>query len=137
MPPLCHPSGSKRCGVGIFYKENIPLKIRHDLSFKECLVSEIHIGKEKIFHFIINRSPSVKAGSLQFDDFLDNLENLRTAIRAEEPYASIFVRDFKEHCQNWWLYGDTNKEGLQIDDLTSSLIKLASAYYAADQFRLK
>ena len=33
--------------------------------------------------------------------------------------------------------GCTNKEGLQIDDLTSSLIKLASAYYGADQFRLK
>ena len=32
---LNHPTGNKRGGVGIFYKENLPLKIRKDLSFDE------------------------------------------------------------------------------------------------------
>ena len=73
---LCHPSGNKRGGVGIFYKENLPLMIRSDLSFEECLV--------------IYRSPSVKAGSLQFGDFLDNLENLRTAIKSRRAVCIFY-----------------------------------------------
>ena len=47
---LRHLRGSKRSVVGIFYKENIPLMIRHGLCFEECLVSEIYMGKKKIFH---------------------------------------------------------------------------------------
>ena len=119
--PLNHPSGNKRGGVGIFYKETLPLKVRRDLSFDECLVSEIHIGKKKIFHSVIYRSPSVKAGCVEFDNFLTKFENLRNTICAEEPYASFFVGDFNAHSQNWWPDGDTNEEGQQIDDLTSSL----------------
>ena len=50
--PLNHPSGNKRGGVGIFYKENLPLKIRKDLSFDECLVCEVLIGKMKVFYSV-------------------------------------------------------------------------------------
>ena len=63
---LNHPSGEKRGGVGIFYKENRPLKIRPDLSFEECLVSEILIGRKKIFYTVMYRSPSNRAGSPEF-----------------------------------------------------------------------
>ena len=76
---------------------------------------------ERRKYFTAFQSPSVKAGSLQIDDFLDNLENLSTAIRAEEPYASFFVGDFNAHRQNWWPDGDTNEEGLQIDNFISTL----------------
>ena len=51
--PLNHPSGNKRGGVVIFYKENLPLKIRKDLSFNECLVSEVLIGKKKVFYSVL------------------------------------------------------------------------------------
>ena len=44
---LDHLSGDKHGGVGIFYKETLPLKIRNDLCFDECLVCEIHVDKKK------------------------------------------------------------------------------------------
>ena len=59
----------------------------------------------------------------QSDDFLVNLENLRTAIRAEEPYASFFVGDFNAHCQYWWPDGETNEEELQIDRFREECFK--------------
>ena len=66
---LNHPSGNRRGGVGIFYKENLPLKIRKDLSFNECLVSEVLIGKRKVFLTVCYRSPSMKANTLEFEIF--------------------------------------------------------------------
>ena len=40
-----HPD--RNGGVGIFYKETLPLRIRHDLSFDECIVSELVFGRKK------------------------------------------------------------------------------------------
>ena len=37
------------------------------------------------------------------------------------PYVSLFVRDFNGHCQQWWPLGDSNKEEIAIDKLTSNL----------------
>ena len=42
-----HPSGEKKGGVGIFYKDDLPIRIRNDLSFDECLVSELMLGQKK------------------------------------------------------------------------------------------
>ena len=33
----------------------------------------------------------------------------------------FFTGDFNAHCQNWWPGGDTKKEGIAIDNLTSTL----------------
>ena len=38
-----HPSGEKKGGVGIFYKESLPIKFRDDLSFEECIVAELAV----------------------------------------------------------------------------------------------
>ena len=67
--PLNHSSGTKRGGVGIFYKNSLPLKIRKDISFDECLVCEIHIGKRKVFYTVCYRSPSMKANTPEFEFF--------------------------------------------------------------------
>ena len=47
-----HPSGVNKGGVGIFYKEFLPLKIRPDLSFEECIVTEPLFGR-KIYFFLL------------------------------------------------------------------------------------
>ena len=46
---LNNPDGGKNGGVGLFYKDSLPLKIRYDLLFDECLVSEMFYGRNKIF----------------------------------------------------------------------------------------
>ena len=42
-----HPNGDRSGGVGIFYKETLPLRIRDDLSFDEVIVSELMFGRKK------------------------------------------------------------------------------------------
>ena len=48
-----HPDGGRNGGVGIFYKESLPLRIREDLSFDECIVSELKFGHKNIFFRVI------------------------------------------------------------------------------------
>ena len=44
-----HPDGNRSGGVGIFYKESLPLKIREDLSFNESIVCKLIFGHKRIF----------------------------------------------------------------------------------------
>ena len=49
---LCadHPSNTKTEGVYIYYKDHLPLINRNDLyQLHECLVTELRIGKKKMF----------------------------------------------------------------------------------------
>ena len=63
-----HPRG----GVWLYFKENIPIIEREDLTkdIGECIVSEIYLKNKKIFFFLIYRSPS--QSSLEFDKFMNN-----------------------------------------------------------------
>ena len=54
------------------------------------------------------------AGSPEFDRFLNDLENLYTKIKYENPYAMFFTGDFNSHSQNWWPEENTNNEGIAI-----------------------
>ena len=116
-----HPSGNKHGGVGIFYKDTLPLIIRDDLAFNECIVSELRFGKKKIFHTVMYRSPSDKADSIEFENFVKNFENLHTKLLNENPFAMFFTGDFNAHCLNWWSDGDSNHEGTAIDNAFSTL----------------
>ena len=93
-----HPGGNKR--VSLFYKDNLSLVEKNDLSFNECIVTEIHFGRKKVFFAVVYRSPNDKAGSPEFDRFLNDLENLNTKIKYENPYALFFTGDFNAHFQN-------------------------------------
>ena len=66
-----HPDGRASGGVGIFYKESLPLKIRLDLSFDECLVSELIFGHKRIFFTVLYRNPENKAHTPEFNLFLN------------------------------------------------------------------
>ena len=116
-----HPDGNRSGGVGIFYKESLPLKIREDLSFNECIVCELIFGHKHIFFTILYRNPKDKANSAEFKSFLENLENLHEKIKTQKPYAMSFTGDFNAHSQTWYLEGDTNPEGVALDTLFSDL----------------
>ena len=75
----------------------------------------------KRFSSPLYRSPNDKAGSPEFDRFLNDLENLYTKINYENPYAMFFTGDFNAHSQNWWPEGNTNNEGIAIENLSSAL----------------
>ena len=84
-------------GVGIFYKENLPLLLRHDLSFAECLVTELNTDNEKNIFTVLYRNPIHKARTSQFSSFLVNFENLYSHIQNENPYTCFFTGDFNAH----------------------------------------
>ena len=116
-----HPDNVSHGGVGLFYKNSLPIKNRSDLSFAESLVVELKFGRKKIFFTVIYRSPSVKCNSPKFDEFLTNFQNLNAKIQAEKPYATFFTGDFNGHSQLWWSDGDTTPEGKKIEELLSEL----------------
>ena len=56
-----HPSGEKNGVVGIFYKDTLPIIIRSDLLFDECIVTESRYGRK--IHFFLQfciEIPSIK-----------------------------------------------------------------------------
>ena len=74
-----------------------------------------------MYSTVIYRSPNDKAGSPEFERFLKDLENLYTKIKYENPYVMFFAGDFNAHSQNWWPEGNTNNEGIAIDNLLLAL----------------
>ena len=116
-----HPDNVTHGGVGLFYKNSLPITHRDDLSFDESIVMELKFGRKKIFLTVLYRSPSYKYGSSEFDDFINNFRNMYSKIEAEGPYATFFTGDFNAHSQFWWPDGNTNAEGRGIESLFSSL----------------
>ena len=116
-----HPDGDRNGGVGIFYKETLPLRIRQDLSFDECIVSELIFGHKKIFFTVLYRNPFNKAETAEFNSFLVNFETLYSNIMNEKPYTMFFTGDFNGHSQSWYPEGNTNAEGILLDNLFSDL----------------
>ena len=109
-----NPANTRHGGVGLFYKNSLPIKIRYDLSFDESIVVELKFGRKKIFFTVLYRSPASNYNSPEFMDFLSNFSNLYTKINNENPYASFFTGNFNGHSQFWWPDGDTTAEGREI-----------------------
>ena len=42
-------------------------------------------------------------------------------MKNETPCVSLFVGDLNCHCQQWWPLGDSNKDGIAMENLTSNL----------------
>ena len=116
-----HPDNVTHGGVGLFYKNSLPLKVRSDLAFRESILVELKFGRKKISFTVLYRSPSFKQFSTEFNDFKSNFKVLHTKIQAENPYASFFTGDFNGHSQFWWPDGENTPEGKEIEESFSLL----------------
>ena len=108
-------------GVGLFYKNSLPVIVRDDLSFDESIVVELKLGRKKIFFTVLYRTPAFNHNSPEFRDFLSNFENLYSNIKTENPFAVFFTGDFNAHSQFWWPNGDTTPESTEIEELITNL----------------
>ena len=117
----CNNPSNTRRGVGLFYKNDLPVKIRTDLSFEEPTVIEVVFGRKKVFFTVIYKSPSYCHGTPEFELFLNNFEALYENIKKDNPFAGFFAGEFNGHSQLWWNDGDTNAEGKEIEQLTSQM----------------
>ena len=119
--PANNPANVRHGGVGLFFKNSLPVIIRNDLSFDESIVIELKFGRKKIFFTVLYRSPAFNHTSVKFQTFLSNFKNLHLKIQGEKSFATFFTGDFNAHAQFWWPDGDTNIEGMEIENLFTSL----------------
>ena len=94
-------------GGGIFCKESLSLKIRYDLSFNECIVTELIFGRKKIFFTILYGNFIHKVDSPEVENLVQNFKELRQKIINEDPYTILFTGDSIPHSLNWWSQGDS------------------------------
>ena len=99
--PANHPANTRRGGVGLFYKNSLPVIVRKDLSFDETIVVELKFGRKKVFFTVLYRISFFKHNSAGFQALLANFENLYSKIKAEKPFATFFAGDFNAHSQFW------------------------------------
>ena len=89
------------------------------LAFDETIVVELKFGNKKIF-FTLIYSPAYKVGYPELDNFLTNLNNLLNNIANENPYVVFYTGDFNSHSELCGPGGDTNPEGIKIEEITSN-----------------
>ena len=83
FPLKQNPSNSRHGGVGLFFRNSLPIKIRYDLSFEESIVVERKFGRKKRFFTVLYRSPTFNHTSPEFLGFLSNFTNLYSEIKNE------------------------------------------------------
>ena len=118
--PANNPANTRHGGVGLFYKDSLPIVVRNDLSFDESIVVDLKFGR-KFFFVALYRSPAFHHNSPNFHAFLSNFRDLYAKMKVENPFTTFFTGDFNAHSQSWWPDGDTTPEGKEIDDLLTSL----------------
>ena len=116
-----NPTNTRRGGVGLFYKNSLPIIIRNDLPFDESIVVEVKFGRTNIFFTVLYRSPATDHNSPKFQAFLTDFKNLYAKIKADNPFPTFFTGDFNALSQYWWPDGDTTPEGTEIEHPLSSL----------------
>ena len=115
------PDNTRHGGVGLFYRNTLPLKNRSDLSFDENLVVELKFGRKNIFFCVLYRSPSFNHSTPEFEEFKSNFTNLYNSIKNEKPYMTFFAGDFNAHSKLWYREGNTTPEGKEFEELIFSL----------------
>ena len=119
--PANNPANIRHGGIGLFFKNSLPVIIQNDLSFDESIVIELKFGRKKIFFTVLYRSPAFNHTLVKFQTFLSNFKNLHLKIQGEKPFATFFTGDFNAYSQFWWPDGDTNIAGMEIENLFTSL----------------
>ena len=119
--PANNPANVRHGGVGLFFKISPPIIVRNDLSFDESIVIELKFGRKKVFFTVLYRSPAFNHTSVKFQAFLSNFKNLHSKIQGEKLFATFFTGDFNAHSQFWWPDGNTNPEGMEVENLFTAL----------------
>ena len=113
-----HPDIIKRCGVCIYYKESLPVRVISTPYFKEALLLEMSYNNKKVMVSVIYRSSSQTND--EFDTFLFDLQLLLNDINYQKPSLSVVAGDFNSRCSSWWFIDINTTEGLKLFSSTSS-----------------
>ena len=84
-----HPSGNRRGGVCIYYKESLPIKMLNINYLQECICFELKIGSKLCTIVSLYRSPSKSAD--EFDNFLNKLNLTIESSTQKNPFLTDFI----------------------------------------------
>jgi len=113
-----HPSNSRRGGVCLYYRDDLSVIVKPQLSsLDECLVCEVKSGGKKLVLCLLYRSPS--QDSDEFSVFKQKWEETLSNINNISPTISIFIGDFNARNSDWWTGDVTNTQGVDIAELSS------------------
>ena len=112
-----HPSNTKRGGVCAYFKESLSVKTINTIYLNECLVFEITLQNKRGYVVSLYRSPSQSPD--EFDEFLNNFENLLNVITSHKVDFIFILGDFNARTPSWWKNDSSTSEGTRIEALTS------------------
>ena len=86
-----HPSGNRRGGVCIYYKESLPIKMLNINYLQECICFDLKIGSKLCTIVSLYRSPSQSADA--FENFLTliRLRLLRVGFSGGGQFDLLFI----------------------------------------------
>ena len=98
----CKENGRSKGGVVLYYKPNVPIKERADLTlnFDETVVAEIQLKNKKVFFVVTYRSPSQT--SEQCGKYFANLETLYSKLIKEKPHTIVLTGDYNARSPLLW-----------------------------------
>ena len=67
--PANNPANTRHGGVGLFYRNTLPIMIRDDLSFDETIVVELKFGRKKYSSLSCTEVPPLTMLPLNFEHF--------------------------------------------------------------------
>ena len=95
-----HPSNTKRGGVCLYYKNNLPLRVINIGYLNECLTLELTVGDKTCNFVVLYRSPSQSQD--EFETFSDNFKMTLDILAQKNPFLMTTIRDFSAKSENWY-----------------------------------
>ena len=112
-----HPSGNRRGGVCIYYKEPLSIKMLIINYLQEYICFDLKIGSKPCTFVLLYRSPS--QSPVEFENFLKRLNLTMESITQKNPFLTVVIGDFNTRSSKWWTDDKTTQEGLKIENLLS------------------
>ena len=113
------PGNLKRGGVCVYYRDDLPLKLRYDLSnLDQCIVLEMRVKSSRCFITCVYRS--LNDSDDEEEQFCQNFESSCSNIALENPIASFILGDINAKSDNWWQPGGSNSCGSVVEDISTA-----------------
>ena len=110
-----HPSNTKRGGVCLYCKNNLPLRVINIGYLNECLILELTVGDKTCNFVVLYRSPSQSQD--EFETLSDNFEMTLDTLAQKNPFLMTNIGDAKS--KNWYSQDKASFEGKTIESITS------------------
>ena len=112
-----HASNTKRGGVCLYYKNNLPIRLINIGYLNEFLTLELTVGDKSCNFVVLYTSPNQSQD--EFDTFSHNFETTLDILAQKNPFLMTTIGDFNAKSKNWCSQDKTSFEGKTIESTTS------------------